>query len=182
MSRPLLIVALLLLPLAQGCVFSSANIRDEIDTISWDLRPMELESEVELQIGRGILGLAGTVARWTDDSDAEFAADLLDDIETIDIGVYALHGHDPGGLTPDGLEELRDLGWRPVVRTSERRDGARWVLYRSDGGLDEMLVVGIEDQELVVLRLTGHLGGLLDNAIRREDDLVMVARVVHDDF
>jgi hypothetical protein len=45
-----------------------------------------------------------------------------------------------------------------------------------------MLVVGIEEDELVVLRLTGDLGGIMDSAIRREDDLIAVAHDVHDDW
>jgi hypothetical protein len=56
------------------------------------------------------------------------------------------------------------------------------VLYRTDGGRDQMLVVGIEDEELIVLRLTGDLGGIMDNAIRREDDLIAVAHHVHEDY
>lgn len=183
MSRRLLIT-LALLPLAAGCVFSGEQIRHEVDSIAWDLRPTELEPQAELQIGRGLLGMATTVARWSDDPDADFAADLIDDIDQVDVGIYAME-HDrqgPGGLTTDGIEELRDLGWRPVVRTSERRDGSRWVLYRTDGGRDQMLVVGIEDEELIVLRLTGDLGGIMDNAIRREDDLIAVAHHVHEDY
>lgn len=184
LRRALLAAVLLVLPALSGCVVGHADIEDEVAVIGWDLRPTEFDTEVELKIGRGLLGFAGTVARWSDDHDAAFAAGLLDDIDTIDVGIYELRGdhrRGPGRLTPTGLEELRDLGWRPVVRTSEHRDGDRWILYRADGGRDEMLVVGLEDAELVVLRLTGHLGGILDNAIRREDDLVVVAREVHHD-
>jgi hypothetical protein len=146
---------------------------------------MELEPQVELRIGRGVLGMVSTVARWSDDHDAEFVADLLDEVDAVDLGIYTLHGewHEgPDGLTPDAVEELRDLGWRVVVRTREHRDGDRWVLYRGEPGHDQMLVIGFEDEELIVLRLAGQLGGILDNAIRREDDLVVVALDVHDDF
>jgi hypothetical protein len=183
--RHLLLAFLVVLPLAAGCVSSDARIRDEVDSIAWDLRPMELDPEVELRIGRSLLGLAVAVARWSDDPDAETAARFLDEIDAVDFGIYRLEGdwrHAPQTLTPDGIEELRDLGWRPVVRTRDRRDGDRFVLYRSDGDLDQVLVVGSEDEDLVVLRLEGHLGGILDNAIRREDDLVMVAREVHGDL
>lgn len=184
MSR-LLVASLLLLPLIAGCVFGNERIRDEVDTIAWDLRPTELEPQVELRIGRGLLGLVSTVARWSDDDDADFAAELLDEVEAVDLGIYTLleQGREsPDGLTTDGVEELKDLGWRVVVRTSEHRDGDRWVLYRGESGRDQMLVIGFEDEELIVLRLTGQLGGILDNAIRREDDLIVVARNVHDDL
>jgi hypothetical protein len=181
----LLLASLLVIPLVSGCVYGTDAIRDEVDSIAWDLRPAELDTQAEIAFGRGILGMASTVARWSDDHDAEFAADMLDDIEKVDVGIYEVFGsgrHGPNGLTQDGLEELRDLGWRPVVRTSERRDGSRWVLYRTERGRDQMLVVGIEEDELVVLRLTGDLGGIMDSAIRREDDLIAVAHDVHDDW
>jgi hypothetical protein len=183
--RHLLFAVLALLPLAAGCVFTDARIHDEVDSIAWDLRPMELDPQAELRIGRGLLSLAVTVARWSDDPDAELAVRFLEDIDAVDFGIYRLEGdwrHAPQTLTPDGIEELRDLGWRPVVRTRDRHDGDRIVLYRNDGGLDQVLVVGNEDEDLVVLRLEGRLGGILDNAIRREDDLVMVAREVHGDL
>jgi hypothetical protein len=183
--RQLLVISLILLPLVSGCVFGNERIRDEVDTIAWDLRPMELEPQVELQIGRGLLGMVSTVARWSDDHDAEFVADFLDEVDAVDLGIYTLHGpwHEgPDGLTTDAVEELRDLGWRVVVRTREHRDGDRWILYRGEPGHDQMLAIGFEDEELIVLRLTGQLGGILDNAIRREDDLIVVALDVHDDF
>ena len=183
--RRLLVASLVLLPLVSGCVFGNERIRNEVDTIAWDLRPMELEPQAELRIGRGLLGLASTVARWSDDQDAEFVADLLDEVDAVDVGIYTLLGrwHEgPDGLTPDGIEELRDLGWKVVVRTREHRDGDRWILYRGESNHDQMLVIGIEDDELIVLRLAGQLGGILDNAIRRDDDLIMVAQNVHDDF
>jgi hypothetical protein len=183
--RPLIVLSLVLLPLVSGCVFGNERIRDEVDTIAWDLRPLELEPETELRIGRSLLGLASTVARWSDDHDAEFVAELLDEVDAVDLGIYTLHGdwrEGPDGLTTSGVEELKDLGWRPVVRTREHRDGDRWILYRGDSGHDQMLVVGLEGEELIVLRLEGQLGGILDNAIRREDDLIVVAREVHSDF
>ena len=183
--RRLLVLSLVLLPLVSGCVFGNERIRDEVDTIAWDLRPMEIEPQAELRIGRGILGLASTVARWSNDRDADFVADLLDEVDAVDLGIYTLHGdwhESPDGLTTSGVEELKDLGWRVVVRTREHHDGDRWILYRGDSAKDQMLVVGFEDEELIVLRLEGQLGGILDNAIRREDDLIVVAREVHSDF
>ena len=64
--RPLLVLSLVLLPLVSGCVFGNERIRDEVDTIAWDLRPVELEPQAELRIGRGLLGLVSTVARWSE--------------------------------------------------------------------------------------------------------------------
>lgn len=182
--RPAL--ALIGLLLLSGCVVGNAEIAAEVDTVLWDLRPLRSEPRAELHVGSGLIGLASTASRWSDDPDADFAADMLDGIEGVHLGVYELQGDRrdaPADLTWAAREELEDLGWQVVVRTREHGDESSWVFGRTvDDDRFEMLVVALEWDEAVVVRIDGDPGRLLRAAVRRDEDFVVATRSVHAEF
>ena len=180
------LLALVALPLTlglSGCVMGAADIAAEVDAVAWELRPLHLEPEIELHFGRAVLGLASTAARWSDDLDAEFAADVLDEVDRVHVGIYELEGHRrdaPRDLGLDAREELADMGWRVLVRTRDMGE-SHWVFVRPGVRRGyEMLVVGLEGRELVVAKLEGDLAGMIDHAVRREDRIVVMARDARD--
>lgn len=168
---------LLLLPLAlSGCIYGNPDIDNEFGAVEWELRPLHLEPHVELRVGSGMIGLARMAADWSDDPDAEFAAEILRDIDAVHVGVYELDGRRrdaPSDFGPQWREELADLGWRMVVRSRESGEESGWVFTRD---LDEVLIVGLGYDEVVLVKLDGDMGAVLDRAIRREDGIVMAAR------
>lgn len=174
----------LVLPLG-GCVVGSADLVSEMDALAWELRPLQLEPEVEMSVGRAVLGFASFAARHADDHEAEFAAEMIDEIARVHVGMYVLEGRResaPRHLGDDARESLEDLGWRPLVRLREGGE-SQWILTRErrDDRI-EMLIVGLGGRELTVVKLEGDLGGIVDHAIRRDADLVAMARRAHDDF
>ena len=168
-----------------GCIVGDADLDAEFDVVAWDLRPLEFEPQAELKIGSGLIGLAGTAARWSDDRDAAIAADLLAGVEAVHVGSYTLHGRRrdaPRDLTLAAREEFEDLGWTFVVRTRERGDEAAWVMVRPDRDRLQMLVVALEHDEMNLVRIDGHPEQLLQAAIRRDEDFAVAARSVGDEF
>ena len=179
-----LLVMLCALPLA-GCVVGAPEIAEEIDIVQWDLRPFDVRHATEVHVGRGLLGLASTAARWSDDHDAAFAADVLDGIDAVHVGVFELDRHpdSPGDLSFAAREELAALGWQLMVRTREDFDETAWVFGRPAGARQtEMLVVVIEHDELVVVRVDGDPARLMHAAVRRDRDFAVVAHSVGDEF
>lgn len=174
---------LLVLPLA-GCVVGAPEIAEEIDLVQWDLRPLEIEESTELHVGRGLIGLASTAARWSDDHDADFAADMLDGIDAVHVGVFEIDRHRdaPVDLTFAAREELRALGWHLMVRSRQDHDESVWVFGRIEPRNTQMLVVSLERDELVVARVDGDPAQLMHAAVRREEDFHVVAYDVAGDF
>ena len=160
-----------------GCVVGAPEIAEEVDVVQWDLRPHSIDESTEFHVGGGLLGLASSVASWSDDPDAELAADLLEGIDAVHVGVYEIdRSRDtPDDLSLDAREELADLGWQFVVRTRERGDEAAWVFARQGRGRTEMLVVAIDRREITVVRVDGDPVHLMDAAVRRDDDFMDVA-------
>lgn len=183
--RALRILAIVLATVSLGgCLVGAPEIASEIDIVQWDLRPVDIEESTELHIGRGILGLGSTVAGWTDEPDAELFAEIIDGIDAVHVGAYRLgrHRDTPDDLSFAAREELQDLGWQLVVRTREDFDETVWVFARTAKRHTEMLLVSLEDDELAVVRIDGHPDRLLHAAIRRDDDFLVVAHGIHDEF
>lgn len=174
----------LALPLS-GCVVGSADIELEVDALAWELRPLEVQAETELSVGRAVLGLASFAARHADDEEAELAAELLDDISRVHVGTYHLEGRRdraPRFFGEDARESLEDLGWRPVMRLREESED-QWILVRTlPRERFEMLVVGLDHREMIVVKLEGDLAGIVDHAVRRDADLVAMTRRAGEDY
>ena len=184
-SRIPLALVLVVASMSSGCVVGPAELGPEIEALAWELRPLRLEPEKELSVGRAALGLASFAARHADDPEAEFVAELIDEVSRVHVGMYTLRGpreSAPRTFGEDALEMLDDLGWRPLVRVRHRGEG-QWILARELRHEQiEMLIVGLGGRELTVVRLEGNLGGILDHAVRRDADLVAMARRTSDDF
>ncbi len=160
-----------------GCVAGAPAIDDEVGAAEWELRPMRLHAETELHFGRTALGLVSSLASFADDPDIDHFVAMLRDVDAVHLGVYEIDGSAAGAGIPTDFgpgwrAELADLGWRVVVHARDR-DESQWVLIRD---LDELLLVQREDDELVVVKVEGDLGAILDTAIRRDDEWAMAVR------
>jgi hypothetical protein len=104
--------------------------------------------------------------------DASEAHDYLREVSRVQVAVYEMEGT-PGDFileTPERLQELLDDGWEQAVRVRED-DQVVWLLYRIDGeSVRELFVVVVDDEELVLVKVKGHLDRLLARAIQSSDD------------
>jgi len=174
-------IALGILPLLllTGCL-TDPEIEDVVDAISWELEPAYLDSEVELRIGDGLIGVAEWICDVSDDcEDWEM---VLSGVDEIHLGVYNVRGaRYSGGLTMS--EELReDLvygDWKLVVSAYDHGDTTFVLANADEWGIDEVLIISADDDQVVVLRLEGELERSLHHLIHREDGFI-VASFEHD--
>ena len=170
MRKALSAIALLsslALPLA-GC-----GDPPSVDQVTLEIRRWmpgaRFEREEHIRLGRVKLGLVKGIVRMVDDEDDESKA-FLREIHRVEVATYRVHDlPDTIGLrekAPDFERQLARAGWNLTVKAQEDNSPS-WLFTRSDGqgGLSNLLVVDLDDQELTVVRMDGRLDRVFAEAV-----------------
>ena len=185
LTGSLLLAAALML---SGCFYSREIVRVKQD-FEAQYPDAEFDRTVIVRAGPGAFRTMGWLARLAPDDEVDEIGSYLHAIETVKVGVYQVHDLPPEAATdvPD-LPRFRDAGWEVAVKAAED-DGVTWLLYRETGEtVRDLFLVVLEDEELVVVRLEGHLEALLERALRfaanrrRFNALADEARLFHTDW
>ena len=130
----------------------------------------EYKSEVQFSVGS--IGIS--VSSWLVDANADedIAADILDDISSVQIGIYKKLKE---SNLPD-INTLRDIedkmfqsGWKTIVRSSDNgKLTAVYVRTNHAEKLDRMFVINLEDDELVLVDVEGDLNEVIATVIREK--------------
>ena len=147
---PSMLGVLALTAACSGCFMYSAP-RDVHDALERDLGT-GLERELGLKLGPLSTRIAASFVHDTGDDD-----DFLRGISSVRLMVYergAKNGHDPQPIRP---EHLGVAGWSKVVDTHDGEDQVLVFAKPDEGEIREMVVVAVDDDEVTVARLRGHL-------------------------
>ena len=117
---------------------------------------VELDREFGLRLGR--CGM--TLARWGMKMGGE--GDIpLKGVKKVEVGVYEVKGGATPRLAPPNLP-----GWQTLVRMHEDGENVFVMTRERDGQLRKMLVVVAEDDEWVLVRISGKLDRLVEDVMR----------------
>jgi hypothetical protein len=165
MSRTVLLTLLVALPSLTGCFYSReiAHVRRDIERQYPEAR---FERQVVVNAGPVLLRLSKWITRRVDDEDARMAADYLEEVRRVKVGVYRTeHLPDLEKLDLPALRRFQREGWDVAVRVRDA-DEAVWVLYRENRyTVRDMYVLVLSDDELVIASIEGRLDRLLQKAI-----------------
>ena len=150
-----------------GCVFISSDFRHTKNLILDEIGPVDVDTEVQIQIGPGIISMGSFIVSFTDARDE--ALKYLRDIRNVQVGVYHLQDVDRSRpiKIPDKIaDKLARKGYEPMVKVKER-GSAVWVMtkMRRDR-LQSLYVISLERGELVLVEVEGRLDRLIEKAIR----------------
>lgn len=153
--------------LVSGCVFVSSDFRHTKNLILDELGPADVNTEVQLQIGPGIISLGSFVVSFTDAR--EEALKYLRDIKNVQVGVYNLYDVDrkrPVVIPDKVANKLAGKGYEPMVKVKER-GSAVWVMTKMRGNrIQSLFVISLDRTELVLVEVRGRLERLVEKAIR----------------
>jgi len=162
MSRKISFLAVIGLAVAfhTGCWFGTGSTSDVRNAVT--LRTgVELEPEFGIKLGRITTAMAKPFARHASGDSIP-----LKGIAKIEVGVYNVVGDREPGASGD-LDVVDLPGWEPVVRIRDGNERIQ-VLCRIEGDrIRAMLVLVVDGDELVVVRLKGNLQKFLPAAIER---------------
>lgn len=170
MKTKIFFIPLLFLPLLlNGCL----GINEEFEDVR-DLVVLSIGNDYksELQFSVGSVGM--TVSSWVINAstDDDFPSEILDDVSSVQIGVYKKLK----GITSPDFQTLREIepdmqasGWKSIVQTCDRGELAA-VYIRKDSSeiLDRLFIISFEDDELVLVEVEGDLNEAIATLIREK--------------
>ncbi|MBC8182093.1 DUF4252 domain-containing protein [candidate division KSB1 bacterium] len=163
----ILILSLIAL-LLPGCVFVSREFCMTRDSILDEIGNFDTETEVQLQIGSGLLSLSRMIVSMVDHSETDMAVDYLRDIRNVQVGVYKLtdFNRDRPLIIPVRIaRKLSKKGYEAMVKVKDR-DSATWVMTKMRGKrLTSLYVISLDRDELVLVEVEGRLGRLIEKAV-----------------
>jgi hypothetical protein len=124
---------------------------------------VELHRELGFKLGPLTTKIAASILHH-EDSDQDFR-----DLTGIGVAVFEVTKHT--GAPTERLD-ARDLGvegWQPMIQTYSDGEQLLVLAKAGNGEIREMMVVSIEDDEVVVAKLKGHLDRLIAKTLEAAD-------------
>ena len=168
---PLLILGLAL----SGCTsYSLTYVRNDL---ARQMPDAKIGEGYALTFGRFSIGTARFLAGFAGDDDSDMARLVLRDVRKVQFGHYEVEGPVDGShlVMPNRLRRFveRD-GWTHLATFRDPSE-AGWVLYRERrDAITDLFVVVLNDEELVLARLSGDLSGIVHSVMESQQfDLPM---------
>ena len=148
----------------------------ELTRVRNDLARQAPEAEIgdgfAMSFGRISLGLARWFSGLDDDPDAEIAQAVLSEVRRVQFGRYEINGaFDATTLSMPGRlrHYLEKDDWFHLA-TIREDSKAVWVVYKEDDGhVVDLLAVVMDNEELVLAKISGDLSAVVAAALSQRD-------------
>jgi len=119
----------------------------------------------EREMGLTLAGPALALTQWAVDRYADEDVPDLSGLRKVQVGIYEAR---PEGRKPGRRLQAGDFPtWEPMVEVNGEDGEQAFVLVRREDEAIRMLLVVVDDtDELVIVRLKGHLDTILEDAVR----------------
>ena len=158
--------------LMTGCM-RSRQLESLCDEIADQCPSAHFSREFSLSLGPMSMGLVRFATGFSEE--AREAREYLSGISRVQLAIYEVTSAPRAARLklPHQLRELIDEdGWEMVVKSSEK-DETAWILFREDDGkIRDMLITALDDRDLVMIRVSGHLNELFEKAMNEQGSLV----------
>jgi hypothetical protein len=156
----------LLLPavLGTGCVrlHGPEDVRKDLSRSAG----VKLDREMGFTVTRSGVWMARKILKWSGE-DAGFP---LKGVRRVEIGIYEVRGLRDGFERQASLRASDFPGWTPLVAVYDDGENALVMTQERDGQIRKLLVVAAEEDEWVLVRISGKLDQVLESAIRMAFD------------
>lgn len=155
-----------------GCLLHSQEIARTRHAFERQYPAAQFDRKVAFDLSPLTMAMAGGLTRrWAPETFEEFGP-YLRYLHRVEVGVYGVEGLSaPGRVDAARLPVLREGGWETVVRVREPGEHV-WVMARPGRqSLGAFYVVVLGEDELVMARVEGDLGRLVEYALETHGDV-----------
>jgi hypothetical protein len=159
-------------------MFVSPYFKEIRNQILDELGPFDIDTEVQIRIGPGLISFGGFVASFTKVDDHTLS--YLRDIRNVEVGVYNLKSdqREKHFSIPSRVSKiLARKGYEPLVKSKDHGE-TTWVMTKlRKKRLEALYVISVEKHELVLVEVRGRLERLIEKAITehgfKRNDFIM---------
>ena len=163
------------MPLILAGCYRARSLERIAEEIAWQYPDADFDREFSLSLGSLALGLVRFGAGFADEG--REAREYLRGVNRVQVAVYKVRhlGAVDKAEIPSGLRELlEEDDWEVVVKTNEP-DERVWILFREDGTIiRDVHITVLSDDELVLIRVSGHINEILDKALEDHGELTTI--------
>ena len=153
--------------LNSGCIGVNRdfkNIRSQILESLTD----DFDREIEFSVGPVGFFLATQFVKFSDTE--ENVDEMLSKIRNIQIGVYnrlSNYSHPSFKLLNNISKSFNGETWKPIVKTTQENELTGIFLKENfNEDINELVIISLTNEELVLVKLQGNLGAVMDIIIR----------------
>lgn len=172
------IAILVAIPLLAGGCYRARSLERIAEEIAWQYPGSDFQRDFSISLGPMSLGLVRFGAGFVEEG--REAREYMQGVTGVQIAVYKVNhlGSIDRAEMPSGLSDLlEDDDWQVMVKTNEP-DERVWILYREDGDVvGDIHMTVLSDDELVLLRVSGHINDILDKAMKDHGE---ITAMIHD--
>jgi len=128
---------------------------------------VKLGHEFTISVNRGGMWLARTGMKWAGEDEVD-----LRGIHHVDVGIYPVEGLRKGFEAPRSIHPDYFEGWEALARVQEEGENVLVLTKEKRGSIRGLLVVVAESDEWVIVRVTGDLDSILEQALAEAFDEV----------
>jgi len=128
---------------------------------------VKLGHEFSLSVNRGGMWMARTGLKWSGEDEVD-----LRGVHHVDVGIYRVEGLRKGFEAPRAIHPDQFEGWEALARVQEEGENVLVLTKEKRGSIRGLLVVVAESDEWVIVRVTGKLDSILEQALAEAFDEV----------
>jgi hypothetical protein len=158
--------------LMSGCM-RSRQLENLCDEIADQCPGAQFSREFSLSLGPISMGVVRFATGFSEDT--REAREYLSGVSRVQLAIYEVSSarRSERLKLPKQLREMiEEDGWEMVVKSSDKNETA-WILFREDDGkIRDMQITALDDHELVMIRVSGHLNELFEKAMKDQDSFM----------
>ncbi|MCF8242849.1 MAG: DUF4252 domain-containing protein [Melioribacteraceae bacterium] len=164
-----IVIALGMSLLLSGCIMVNADFREARNTILNSIDG-EFNKEIEFAVGGGMILMARMFIP-KDEPDAEIAQEALENISSVQVGIYSVKGHlDYNRSFVNFKNQINNMltdEWECIVKAFDHSEQTAVFVKCDEDKIRSMFVIALNNDELVLAEVNGDLEELIAVAVRQ---------------
>ncbi|PID56959.1 MAG: hypothetical protein CR986_09790 [Ignavibacteriae bacterium] len=172
-----LIIILIMALLSSSCIGVNREFKNIRSSIMGNIND-DFKKEFEFSVGPVGFFIVNQFVRFSDTDAKENIEQILNKVNNIHIGIYNRLSNSSKlsfGLFKELSKSVINESWKPIIKTVSKNELVGIFIKELDADhIRELFVVTLSSEELVLVKLEGNIGAIIDQVIKSHSNNLRV--------